>query len=173
MGQNHIGGKSSILEKSKCWKGECLGVRMHYFQAQDIEFVLALEGPSFEIRLSIYFLKRCNDKDAAKQSRQHRRSSSTEGHLPTKVIFHWRLSSTVGRVPLKIVFHRRLSSTEGHIPTKIIFHWRSSSTEGHLPPKVVFHWRLSATEGCLPPKVKFQQRLSSAEGHLPPKVVFN
>ena len=67
-------------------------------------------------------------KNAAKRSRQHatiqRRSSSTKGRLPSKV-----------------VFHQRLSSTEGHLPPKFIFPRRSFSTKDHLPPKVVFHQR--------------------------------
>ena len=65
-------------------------------------------------------------KNSAKRSRQHarfhQRSSSTEGHLPPKVVF-------------------RSSSTEGRLPPKVVFHQRSSSTEGRLPPKVVFNCR--------------------------------
>ena len=56
----------------------------------------------------------------------HRGSSSTEGCLPPKVVFHRRSSS-----------HRRSSFTKGRLPT-----------EGRLPTKVVFQRRSSSNEGC-------------------------
>ena len=119
---------------------------------------------------TLNFALRLNQKNATKRSRQHariqQRSSSTEGHLPPKVVFHQRSSSTEGRPPQKVVFHWCLSFPEGHLPPKVVFHQRSSSTEGCLPPKVVFHQRSSSTEGCLPPMVVIHQSSSSAEGCL-------
>ena len=60
----------------------------------------------------------------------------SKGCPPPKVVFQQRSSSTEGRLPLKIVFHYRSSSPKG------ILLRRASSTEGHLPLKVVFHRRL-------------------------------
>ena len=72
-----------------------------------------------------------NIKNAEKRSRQHariqQRSSSTEGRLPPKVIFHQRASSTEGGLPPKVIFHLRSSSTKGCLPPKVIFLQRSSS----------------------------------------------
>ena len=65
-------------------------------------------------------------KKNAKRSRQHAR-------------IHWRSSSTEGHLSPKVVFHQMLSSTEGSLPLKDLFHWRLSSTKGRLPPAIT-HW---------------------------------
>ena len=120
-------------------------------------------------------LKRCTDckiKNAAKRTRQHamnvfhRKSSSTEGRLPLKVIFHQRSSFTEGFLPPKVVFHWRSSFTEVCLPMKVVNHRRSSSTgsiSGSIMSLilVIFHWRSSSTEGHLPLKVVFHRRSSS------------
>ena len=82
---------------------------------------------------------------------------------PLKVVFHRRSSYTEGRLPSKIIFHQRLDVIRG----------RLSSNKGCLPPKVVFHQRLFSTKGCFPPKFVSHERSFSIEGHLLPKVVFH
>ena len=84
---------------------------------------------------------------------QIKRLSSTQGHIPPKVVFYQRSSSTKGCLPLNVIFHQRSSSTQGHLPPKVVFHWRCASTKGCLPPKGVLHQR------CPPPKVTFHWRL--------------
>ena len=71
-------------------------------------------------------------------------------HIHFLVVFHLgllppRSSSTQGPLPPKVIFHQRLSSNKGLLPPKVVFHWRTSSTKGCLSPKVIFHWRLSLT----------------------------
>ena len=64
-------------------------------------------------------------------------------------------SSNEGCLPSKFVFHRRLSSIKVRLLSKVVFHWISSSIEGRLPSKAVFHRRVSSIEVCLPSKVVF------------------
>ena len=71
-------------------------------------------------------------------------SSSIEGHLSLKVIFHWRLSSIEACLPLMVIFHWRLSSVEGCLPSKVLVHLRSFSFGGHLSSKSF------SIKGCLP-----------------------
>ena len=73
----------------------------------------------------------------------------------------YRSSSIEGRLPSKVVFHRRSSSIEGPLPSKVVFRPRSSSVKGRLPSKVVFHQKLSSVKGRHPPKVVHHQRWSS------------
>ena len=68
----------------------------------------------------------------------YQRSSSIEGHLPSKVVFRHRSSSVKGRLPSRVVFCQRSSSVKGHLPSKVISHERSFSVKGHLPMTVVF-----------------------------------
>ena len=75
----------------------------------------------------------------------------SQNHQP--IYFHRRSSSTKGRFPPKVVFHQRLSSIKGHLPPKVVFHQRLSSTKGCLSPNVVFHRSLSSTKGRLPPTI--------------------
>ena len=82
---------------------------------------------------------------------------------------HRRSSSTEGRLPPKVILHRCSSSTDGRLPPKLVFHWRSSSTDGWHPLKGIFHRTSPSTEGCLPPTVVFHRRSYSAEGYLSPK----
>ena len=65
-----------------------------------------------------------------------------------------RSSSIEGCLPFKVIFHYMLYSIIGHLPLEVIFYWRSSSIEGCLLLEVVFHWRLSSIGGCLPLEVK-------------------
>ena len=86
-----------------------------------------------------------------------RKSSSIDGCLPLKVIFHQRSSSTEGRLLSKVVFHQRLSSIKGCLPSMVIFHQRSSFINGCMPKKIVFKDHLPSMvvfhQGCIPLKV--------------------
>ena len=91
----------------------------------------------------------------------YRRSSSIEGHLLSKVIYHQRLSSVKGRLSSKVVIRQRSSYVEGHLPSKVVFCQRSSFVKGCLPLKVVLRQMSSSIKGRLPSKFVFCQWSSS------------
>ena len=164
----------------KILKGVKMNSGVSNFLTQSTFWHIKFVWPNKNEMQQIFKQRHFYQKNATKRCRQHarihRRLSSTEGHLPPKVVLHQKSYSTEGCLPQKVIFHWRSSSTEGCLPPKVPLHRKSSSTKGCLPLKVIFHQtvvflqRSSFTEGHLPPKVVFHWRLSSTKGRLPPTI---
>ena len=123
-------------------------IHQHYLNAERI-----YSGQVSEICckiFTIFLVIRCQQKTKKKKkysqiqglSEKNDRSSGIWQRGISKSLYT-KSSSIEGCLLLKVIFHQRSFTIKGCLPSKVIFNKRLSSINGRLPPKVVFHQRLS------------------------------